>query len=169
MANSMIASVEGTRLPDAGQAVLDKHMKRPGPVPRSVRYAKARRQHEGRVAQALPEIFDALLAAVKSGDSRAGIWLMESLIGKPAPAQVAPVDDNSLPVHSLDRQTVEQMTIAQLSDQALLQVKAIMLRDLQARGIIKPDASASIELTGAPPPPEGSVPQCGFHHWSPIE
>ena len=150
------------RVPAAGAAVVAKARNpKGGPIPRSVRYAAARRAFEQRIAVHLPELFDVLLKAAKAGDTKSAAYLTSHLLGKPAPAQVAPVDDNSLPIHSLDRQTVEQMTIAQLSDQALLQVKAIMLRDLQARGIIKPDASASIELTGAPPPPEGSVPDNG--------
>lgn len=131
-------------MPEVARDIVQAARKRPGPVPRSVRYKKQIHDWEQRIARDLPLIYDRLLAAGKEGDVASLVFLAQSLVGKPATRAVAPVDDNSLPIHSLDRQTVEQMTIAQLSDQALLQVKAIVLRDLQARGIIKPDADASI-------------------------
>ena len=161
---SSIMSVD-SRLPPSAQEKLDKIKRKPGPVPRSIRYAKQRRDHEVRVALALPEIFTCLMKEIKAGGPdgiRAGLWLMESLLGKPAAAEKAPVDDHVLPPTEITTQSIEQITVKQLTDSALSQVKAVIKADLLKQGLISEADSPSIDLTGeqvgSSDHPEGSVP-----------
>jgi hypothetical protein len=89
---------------------------------------------ERRIAVLLPEIIEALAKAARGGDTKAGIALVSWLIGSPAKAQVAPVDDHTLPTSARNVATLEQLVIKDLTDTALAQVKALITADLQAQG-----------------------------------
>jgi len=130
-----------------------------GPIPRSIRWAGARKKAEQRVAQLLPDAIEALGRAAKQGDVKASRYLIEFLLGAPARADRAPADDHSLPADARSASTIERMVLADLSDHALAQVKLLILRDLQAQGKVSSDATIASPLEegkGKPPPPPQS-------------
>ena len=149
-------------VPPAGTEIVKKAKRKPGPVPRSVRWAKARKRAEQQIASVLPELIDALYEAATTKvdgrkDTKSAEFLVSFLLGKPAAQKVAPVDDHSLPARSVEARTIEQMSIESLSDHALAKVKAIMLDDLISRGIVKPGDSVAIDPSAA------AATGCGDH------
>jgi hypothetical protein len=67
------------------------------PKPRTLKYAETLQAVEGRVVNALPEIFDALITRAKDGDLKAAIYLADRILGRTAGAKIAPADDREPP------------------------------------------------------------------------
>jgi hypothetical protein len=65
--------------------------------PRTLKYAEALQAVEQRIVDALPEIFDRLIAQAKEGDAKAAQYRCDRVLGRSAGAKVAPVDDREPP------------------------------------------------------------------------
>ncbi|MCX6358404.1 MAG: hypothetical protein NT029_01240 [Armatimonadetes bacterium] len=63
-----------------------------GRPPKSMRFADVRALVDERIAAALPDITDTLIAAAKAGDLGAARYLHDRILGRTALMEVAPAD-----------------------------------------------------------------------------
>lgn len=68
-----------------------------GRPPKALLYADTAALVEQRIADALPDITDALIAAAKAGDLGAARYLCDRILGRVASIEAPPADDRRLP------------------------------------------------------------------------
>ena len=67
------------------------------PQPKALKYTETAAAVEQKIAAALPEIVDRLIALAKDGDTKAAQYLIDRFMGKTADSHVAPVNDQRVP------------------------------------------------------------------------
>ncbi len=70
--------------------------------PKTLRYAEALADVEGRIVDALPEIVDGLITRAKDGDVRAATYLTDRILGKTAGTKTPPAEDRRAPFTDAD-------------------------------------------------------------------
>lgn len=88
------------------------------PQPKALKYTETAAAVELKIAAALPEIVDRLIALAKDGDTKAAQYLIDRFMGKTADSHVAPVNDQKVPysVEDFQRELKSRQKDRELSD-----------------------------------------------------
>ena len=70
--------------------------------PKTLRYAETLAKAEDAIAEALPELVNAMIDRAKQGDAKAAVYLIDRILGRTAGAQTAPADDCQLAYSDVD-------------------------------------------------------------------
>jgi len=80
-----------------------------GRPPKALRYADTAALVEEKIAAALPDITDTLIAAAKSGDIGSARYLCDRILGRVAALEAPPSDDQRLPYTEADAASAERL------------------------------------------------------------
>ena len=103
-----------------------------GARPKAYRYSALVRLADDEAARALPSIMRRMIAAAEDGDTVAGKYVADRVLGRPAQQTVTPSED--MRVAGVSPETIEAMVFHHLSDRALAEVKRTIIADLMAQG-----------------------------------
>lgn len=70
--------------------------------PKALRYAEALATAEERIAEALPEIVDSIIARAREGDVKAASYLCDRIMGRAVGTKTTPADDRQPPYSEQD-------------------------------------------------------------------
>ncbi len=80
-----------------------------GRKPKALRYAPAAEAAEQKIADALPDVVDALIAFAKGGDVASAKYLCDRILGRVAPLERPPALDTALPYEEADFEQGQQL------------------------------------------------------------